>query len=93
MFLLTSGFSCSSTDSSLFISHDRHGVFLLLVYVDDIISTGSNPTLINQFIIKLGQEFAIKDLGYLHYFLGVEVHKLENGILRHHRKYAAKLLA
>ena len=76
MFLLSSGFVCSTADSSLFVSQRKEGILLLLVYVDDIILIGSNPHLISQFIKVLGCEFSMKDLGYIHYFLGVEVAKI-----------------
>jgi hypothetical protein len=37
--------------------------------------------------------FALKDLGDLHYFLGIEVKKIPNGLLLTQAKYAANLLA
>lgn len=38
------------------------------------------------------QEFALKDLGNFHYFLGIEVRKLHDGILLKQEKYATDLL-
>lgn len=43
------------------------------VYVDDIIVTGNNPAAIDAIVCKLGSTFAIKDLGPLNYFLGIEI--------------------
>ena len=43
-------------------------------------------------IKTLSQEFALKDLGNLHYFLGLEVHRKENYLLLNQDKYAAGLL-
>jgi hypothetical protein len=34
---------------------------------------GSNTSLIHQFIALLSKEFSLKNLGVLHYFLGVKV--------------------
>ena len=51
----------------------------MLVYVDDLILTGGNKIVITPFIYRLHQEFAIKDLGHLNYFLGLEVTYLKNG--------------
>lgn len=40
----------------------------------------------------LKQEFALKDLGDLHYFLGIEVNKVRDGILLTREKYGSDLL-
>jgi hypothetical protein len=40
----------------------------------------------------LEKEFALKDLGDLHYFLGIEVTKIHDGILLSQSKYAADIL-
>ncbi|PRQ23475.1 putative RNA-directed DNA polymerase [Rosa chinensis] len=69
-FLLSVGFRHSKADSSLFIyQHGLHTIFFLL-YVDDIVITGSSDQLLQSFIDALGRGFDIKDLGPLHYFLG-----------------------
>lgn len=44
------GFTNSKADSLLFFLHRPNGVVWLLVYVDDILVTGSSKTLINEFI-------------------------------------------
>lgn len=49
--------------------------------MDDIILTGSSPTVTSDLIRKLKATFALKELGTLDYFLGVEVKHLENGSL------------
>ena len=41
--------------------------------MDDIIVTGSNPSHVSELVLQLEKEFAMKDLGHLHFFLGVEV--------------------
>ncbi|KAF7841583.1 Retrovirus-related Pol polyprotein from transposon TNT 1-94 [Senna tora] len=43
--------------------------------------TGSSATFISRLKSKLNAEFALKDLGYLHYFLGIEVQQLPDGSL------------
>jgi histone deacetylase 1/2 len=64
----------------------------ILIYVDDIIVTGSSDHAINALLQDLKANFAIKDLGDLHYFLGIEVKKIHNGLLLTQEKYATDLL-
>ncbi|KAL2492715.1 cysteine-rich RLK (RECEPTOR-like protein kinase) 8 [Abeliophyllum distichum] len=72
-FLIQSGFTNSHADTSLFILHSGDTTIYLLVYVDDIIITGTNTNIIQRYIDLLAQRFSIKDLGALSYFLGIEV--------------------
>ncbi|RDX76603.1 Copia protein, partial [Mucuna pruriens] len=79
--LLHLGFVSSKCDPSLFtLSQGNHHV-IMLVYVDDIIITGDQLSLIQHYISKLNTQFALKELGNLEYFLGIEVHHLQNGSL------------
>lgn len=52
----------------------------MLVYVDDIIVASSSDDLTRALLRDLEQDFAIKDLGDLHYFLGIEVLRSLEGI-------------
>ena len=51
----------------------------ILIYVDDIIITCSNSTEIDELLILLQYDFAVKDFGKLNYFLGVEVIPNDHG--------------
>ena len=86
------GFFCSAADTSLFISHHSQGTILLLLYVDDIILTKSNPHSFTRLINLLGSEFAMKDMGPLHYFIGVEVTNFGVNMFLNQTKYAIDLL-
>ena len=68
--LHTLGFHQSQSDASLFVLHGPQLV-IVLVYVDDILVTGPNSQLCQQFIQQLSTQFPVKDLGPLHYFLGL----------------------
>ena len=87
-FLLSYGFSCSRADTSLFIYTGKSSIMYLLVYVDDLILIGNDVAAINAFISRLNHEFAIKDLGNLNYFLGLEVVHMEQGLFLTQSKYA-----
>ena len=69
-FLLTFGFLNSTVDTSLFILHSTGISIYLLVYVDDIIITDNNPSVVQHFITLLW--FSLKDLGALTYFLALK---------------------
>jgi hypothetical protein len=64
----------------------------VLVYVDDIIVASSSQDATNALLKNLEENFALKDLGDLHYFLGIEVTKTKEGILLTQHKYANELL-
>jgi Reverse transcriptase (RNA-dependent DNA polymerase) len=90
--LLTLGFATSQSDSSLFICGDSTSITIVLVYVDDIIITGSDVSLVTSLISSLGFQFSLKDLGRLHYFLGIQVTTQTNGIHLAQPQYIHDLL-
>ena len=71
-FLHQLGFYCSCADTSFFVFHKHSDMIYLLLYVDDIILTGNNSSLLENFTCRLNSEFATKDLGSLSYFLDLE---------------------
>ena len=72
-FLLYHGFVASVINSTIFILRHGSSLLILLLYVDDIIFTDNNTTLLFHRISLLSLQFPIKDLGDLHYLLGVQV--------------------
>jgi histone deacetylase 1/2 len=60
--------------------------------VDDIIVASSSDAATATLLKDLQADFALKDLGDLHYFLGIEVKKVCNGILLTQQKYTSDLL-
>ena len=57
----------------MFVYCNNFAMLVVLVYVNDIIVTRSNSLLIEQLIFSLNSCFALKDLGHLNFFLGIEV--------------------
>ncbi|CAL9020273.1 unnamed protein product [Prunus brigantina] len=91
-FLLQHGFVGSQADHSLFI-YNSHGVYiLLLIYVDDILITGNQSNKVQSLITSLSKAFAMKDLGPLSYFLGIEVTRMPTGLHLSQNKYTCDLL-
>ena len=78
--LLELGFHGSLSDTSLFISHQAKFHLYVLIYVDDIIITGSSSQAVDSLILALGFDFAVKNLGDPLYFLGIEAHRSQDGL-------------
>ncbi|XP_050902006.1 uncharacterized mitochondrial protein AtMg00810-like [Lathyrus oleraceus] len=64
----------------------------LLLYVDDIILIASFDDLRKSIISRLSSEFAMKDLGPLHYSLGIAVTRHDGGLFLSQKKYANEIL-
>ena len=90
--ILSFSFTQSQYDSSLFFHTSALGIVLLLVYVDDIIITGTGCGLITKLQRLLHTTFHMKDLGQLTYFLRLEVHHRASGIFMNQHKYIQDLI-
>ena len=66
------GFTHSNVDPNIYFKVDREKPLILVLYVDDLLLIGADP-LIHQCKRELTAEFEMKDLGLMHYFLGLEV--------------------
>ncbi|GKC54702.1 uncharacterized mitochondrial protein-like protein [Tanacetum coccineum] len=64
----------------------------VLIYMDDVIITGNNLTKIQETKKQLNDEFSVKDLGLLKYFLGIEVAKTKDGQVLSQQKYTLDIL-
>lgn len=64
----------------------------MLIYVDDIIVTGNNTVFVFSLLTQLRGKFALKDLGDLHYFLGIEVFRDASSMFLTRQKYALEIL-
>jgi histone deacetylase 1/2 len=87
------GFLPSKADTSLFLYNKSSVTIFVLIYVDDIIVTSSSDHAIVALLKDLNAHFAIKDLGALHFFLGIEVKRTADSLLLTQAKYAHDLLA
>lgn len=90
--LLTTGFTNSMAETSLYIHCSGNKIAYVLAYVDDIIVTGNNNMLVMNILNYFAERFSIKDPTDLHYFLGIEVTSTPNGLHLMQRKYITDLL-
>jgi len=81
------GFRKCELDHTLFTLTTSSGIIVILVYVDDIIITGSDKDGIKATKNFLKSMFEIKDLGEMKYFLGIELCRSKEGLFISQRKY------
>lgn len=91
--LLNFGFVQSQADHCLFIKISPRDFTALLVYVDDVLITGTNENIIANVKRYLHAIFTIKDLGHVRYFLGLEIIRSTKDMYVNQRKYVLDILA
>jgi hypothetical protein len=81
------GYTQCNGDHTVLYRHSDRRITILAVYVDDIIITGDDIVEMAQLKHKLSNEFEVKDLGQLRYFLGIEIARSNKGIVLSQRKH------
>ena len=66
------GFTKSEADANLYQILVESKILIIFLYVNDLILTGDEQ-LIHSCKVDLAREFEMKDMGLLHYFLGLEI--------------------
>ena len=90
-FLSSLGFTKSKADSNLYYKVEDGNPLMLLLYVDDLFVTGMDGFIADT-KRNFAVEFEVKDLGMMHYFLGMEVWQNKDGIFLGQGKYAVEIL-
>jgi hypothetical protein len=90
--LIQLGFTPSKGDTSLFYYNKDGLVIFVLIYVDGIVVASSSDTATTTLLRDLEKDFALKDMGTLHYFLGIEVKRLNDGLVMSQTRYATDIL-
>ena len=91
--IINHDFVQSKLDYSMFTRVDKGYIIILLIYVDDILIARNDVDAVNAFKKFLDNNFKLKDLGTLKYFLGLKVAKTSKGLSLCHRKFTLKLLS
>lgn len=86
------GFLRAISDASLFTNRTSEFALFVLVYVDDILVTGSSTAALHGFICDLDKNFALKTLGSMNYFLGFEAYRDSTSLYLTQSKYTLDLL-
>lgn len=74
-------------------SSTQHVVLVyVLIYVDDILLIGPDSQFIKGMVAELNNQFSLKDLGEMSFFLGLEARRSDDGLWLCQAKYAMELL-
>src|SRR5271170_2157100 len=73
VFVVQYGFTRLEADHSLYIQRDGEDFIIVLLYVDDLALASNSREKLDKFKRSLMEEFEMKDLGELSWFLGMRV--------------------
>ena len=79
------------SEPTLYVQIKGKNLLIVSLYVDDLIITGNDSKMIEEFKLEMMKSFEMSDLGLMHYFLGMEVCQ-DDGIFISQKKYAEDLL-
>jgi len=91
-FIKTLGFVQSTLDNCLFTMHKDGEMFLLTLYVDDILICASDLTLLDELKTAFTQNFDMKDLGEVNQYLGMHITRTEKTIRIGQTQYTKDIL-
>ena len=90
-FLLDTGFSRFHSDPNVYTKKVGNHLIIRVLYIDDLILTGSDPKLLTHVKSSLKKNFEMSELGHLHCFLGLQVLQTKEGIFISQSKYSCDL--
>ncbi|KAH9650283.1 hypothetical protein KPL70_026315 [Citrus sinensis] len=79
-------------EHALYIKEKDGDILIVCLYVDDLIFTGSNPSLFEEFKRVMIKEFEMTDIGLVGYYLDIKVKQKEKGIFISQESYAKEIL-
>ncbi|BBG92627.1 BURP domain-containing protein [Prunus dulcis] len=88
------GFTKSQSEATLYVkARGEASILIVSIYVDDIVYTGNDQEMIEDFKKDMQEKYEMTDLGLLHHFLGMGVLQTPTSIFIHQKKYATTLLS
>eukprot|EP00253_Pinus_taeda_P020674 PITA_20674 len=91
-YLIENGFDKCDGEPTLYIKENAGKIIIVVLYVYDLIFTSNDVSVIADFKAVMKSEFEITELGFLRYFLGIEVNQSENGVFISQDKYVEAVL-
>lgn len=93
MYFLKESFQKGPYERTLFVKNgDKGKILIVYLYVDDLIFTGNNKAMFEEFRKSMMIEFKMYDISLIHYFLHIEVLQYDNGIFISQKKYIQGIL-
>ncbi|GKV41340.1 hypothetical protein SLEP1_g48885 [Rubroshorea leprosula] len=86
------GFVKCPYEYALYVKVSNGGILIVCLYVDDLIFTGNNPRMFEEFKRAMSNEFEMTDIGLMSYYLGIEVKQMEEGIFISQENYVREVL-
>ena len=90
--LLSLGFKKSLSEATLYVKHQNNDVLIVSLYVDDLLLTGNNARLVEDFKQEMMKGFEMTDLELMTFFLGMEIKQAEHEVFICQKKYAKDIL-
>jgi hypothetical protein len=91
-FLLSKGFIMRKVDTTLFTKKNGKDLFVLQIYVDDIIFGSTNQDYYDEFEKMMANEFEMSMIRELSYFLSLQIKQLKKKIFMSQEKYIKDML-
>jgi hypothetical protein len=91
-FLLYKGFKMGKVDTTLFTKKLGSDLFVLQIYVDDIIFGSTNQDFCGEFVKMMASGFEMSMIGEFCYFLGLQIKQMKNDTFVSQGKYIKDML-
>ena len=91
-FLLSLSFVRCNSDPNFYLKLIHGSLMIIVLYVDDLLITGSSKKKISLLKDAMNHSFSMTDLGLLSQFFGLEIGQSQHGIKVHQYKYASYFL-
>ena len=91
-FLLSLNFVRCKSDRNVYLKLIHGSLMIIVLYVDDLLITGSSKDEIASLKDAMNHAFSMTDLGLLSQFLGLKIAQTKEGIKLHQSKYALDFL-
>jgi hypothetical protein len=86
------GFGQSPHEAAIYRWGNGGNTLLVGVYVDDLVITGTKNAEVTTFKEEMKATFQLSNLGLLYFYLGIEVHQGDSGIMLRQTAYAKRIV-